>query len=114
MALGGLTKVNAKRRGGSTERNSCESVIGAAPAATPELFAASAKVAKPAGNGIDTPDTSVATATPKPARPASRTGGSRPKVDSKSVISGLNSSSSASLLLGPMMQGGPKRRSAKT
>jgi hypothetical protein len=41
-------------------------------------------------------------------------GSSRPRgVDAKSVISGLNSSSSASALLGPMLQGQPKRRQAR-
>lgn len=94
MALGGLAKTQAKRHG-SAERSSTESVL---PGAKPTTTA-------PA---------SVVDERPKPARPQSRNGGSRSKgPDAKSVISGLNSSSSAAALLGPMMQGQPKRRSMR-
>jgi hypothetical protein len=50
----------------------------------------------------------------KPAKSSTRQSGSRSKgPDAKSVISGLNSNSSASALLAPMLQGQPKRRSSR-
>jgi hypothetical protein len=109
-ALGGLGKVNPKRRGGTAEHDSVESVVLGAPPAS----------GMGALTGIEEGSTPTApktvASTPKPARSAPRQGGSRPKgPDAKSVISGLNSSSSsASALLGPMLAGGqPKRRSAR-
>jgi len=97
MALGGLSKSNARRRGGSAERS--ESVVNLNDAGPEKVSDRSA-----------TPDASVASAAPKLAKPR----GSRSKgPDAKSVISNMNSSSSASVLLGPMMQGQNKKRSAK-
>jgi len=105
MALGGLSKANARRRGGSAERSSGEtqSVVNDAG---PE---------KVSDRSATTPDASVASAAPKLAKPAGRQSGSRSKgPECKSVISNMNSSSSAaSVLLGPMMQGQNKKRSAK-
>jgi len=109
-ALGGLGKVNPKRRGGSAERDSVESVVLGAPPAS----GVAPLTAIEEGSALTT--SKAAASTPKPARSASRQGGSRSKgPDAKSVISGLNSSSSsASALLGPMLAGGqPKRRPAR-
>merc|ERR1711939_1139252 len=65
MALGGLTKVSAKRQGGSAERSSTETVVpGAAP-----TTAVAARVN--GGDGSSTLDM------PKTAKPATRQGGSR-------------------------------------
>jgi len=115
MALSGLTGPSSKRRGGSAERGSTESVIGAAPA-TKAMVATKAQATKENvddGNVLPEAATVVAS-TAKPAKPSARHGGSRSRgPDAKSVISGLNSSSSASALLGPMLQGQPKRRSAR-
>jgi hypothetical protein len=98
MALGSLSKVNTKRTSGSNsvERsntdNKSESVV---------LSTSDARNAQ---------DETVGTnAVPKPKKAAGRSRGP----DAKSVISGLNSSSSASALLGPMLQGAPKKRSAR-
>jgi len=99
-ALAGLGTVKAKRSG-SAERSSHGSVV---PGANTDA---------PRGDDSNIGSNTVSAASaPKLAKPRS---GSRPKgLDSKSVISGLgNSNSAASLLLGPMMQGQPKKRSAR-
>jgi hypothetical protein len=111
MALGGLGKVGAKRRGGNDERGSTETVVhGTSPAVTTPASALGSRIAD---NG-PVPEKAVAVGALKPPKAANRQGGSRSRgPDAKSVISGLNSSSSASALLGPMMLGQPKRRSAR-
>jgi len=104
LALGGLSRASAKK----PERSSNESVL--------LEDAPSAKALAPRSNvGADSIilEATAAAATPKVAKP--RQGGSRSRgPDAKSVISGLNTSSSASaLLLGSMLQNQPKRRSAR-
>jgi len=104
LALGGLSKVSAKK----PERSSNESnVLGNAPST--KALAPRSDV----GDDSIIPEATAAAAAPKVAKP--RQGGSRSRgPDAKSVISGLNTSSSASaLLLGSMLQNQPKRRSAR-
>lgn len=88
MALAGLSKASAKRRSGSTE-----SVIGGAP---PPMSTAPAAIKSDAA--------------PKPAKSSTRPSGSRSQGQTKSVISNMNSSSSASALLAPMLQGQTRKK----
>jgi len=108
MSLGGLGKVSSKRRS-NEERGSTESVvIGTSPAVS--------TTAATLGSKIVDDGSAPVTGGLKPPKAANRQGASPRKPrgpDAKSVISGLNSSSSASALLGPMMLGQPKRRSAR-
>lgn len=100
-ALGALSaKPSGGRRSGSAERSSAESVVGASapPSSTPlaavQEDAPAPKAANAAGQS----------------KQRSKSRGP----DAKSVISGLNSSSSASALLAPMMNAQqPKRRRPK-
>merc|ERR1711998_86864 len=101
LALGGLGKVSAKKHSGSNERSSTESVV---PGANPPAAIPRGNIG--ASNSVSD--------NPKPVKAATRQSGSRSRgPDAKSVISGLNSSSSASALLAPMLQGQPKRRSGR-